>query len=185
MAIFQAHERDRVQVFIDGPNVYGTGRMLRRKVDWKVLMETLKAETRLVRAQYFTTIRPEQEQDKRFFSVLDFLDFNGYEIKTRHVRDSVDQHGHMREKGSMRVDMAVELMRAAFNNCDHLVLFSGDRELTAAVVAAKELGSRVTVVSNESHSVISEDLRRECDQFVDVLNLPEGIFIPEMAEFKA
>ncbi len=176
MAIFDAHARDRLQVFIDGQNLFGTLRALEKKIDYKALIETLREETRFIRAQYFTTIRPNQDNDK-FHSVLDFLDFNGYSLVTKEVRDSMDGYGHVRTKGSMLVEMATQMLMGAMNGTDHIVLFSGDGELSAAVEACKMLDCRVSVVSSEATRVISEDLRRVCDQYVDIEALPSHIIL--------
>jgi uncharacterized LabA/DUF88 family protein len=184
MAIFDAHPRDRLQVFIDGPNLFGTLRAVDCKIDYKMFLDLVKAETRLIRAQYFTTIRPQQDNEK-FYSVLDFLSNNGYQVETKEVRDSIDLHGHMRSKGTMVGEMTAAMINAADNGTDHIVLFSGDGELTAAVVACKQRDTRVTVVSSERQRVISDDLRRECDQFIDVEDLPRDIFMEQGQSFRA
>jgi uncharacterized LabA/DUF88 family protein len=183
MAIFDAHTRDRLQVFIDGQNLFGTLRALEKKIDYKAFIETLRAETRFIRAQYFTTIRPQQDNEK-FHSVLDFLDFNGYQLETKEVRDSMDGYGNIRSKGSMLVEMATQMLMAAMNGTDHIVLFSGDGELTAAVQACKLLDCRVTVVSSEQTRVISEDLRRVCDQYVDIESLPRNVIVDLNESFR-
>lgn len=183
MAIFDAHPRDRLQVFIDGQNLFGTLRALRKKIDYKSFIETLRAETRFIRVQYFTTIRPQQDNEQ-FRSVLNFLDFNGYQLETKDVRDSMDDHGNIRSKGSMLVEMAVAMLDAADNGTDHIVLFSGDGELTAAVEACKRRDCRVTVVSSEETRVVSEDLRRVCDQFVDLEDLPRHVIVDLNESFR-
>lgn len=183
MAIFDAHARDRLQVFIDGQNLFGTLRTLEKKIDYKLFIECLRDETRFIRAQYFTTIRPQQDNDK-FHSVLDFLDFNGYALVTKDIRDTLDSYGHVRSKGSMIVEMAVAMIDAADNGTDHIVLMSGDGELTAAVEACKRRDCRVTVVSSERTRVVSEDLRRACDQYVDIEQLPSHIILDQSENFR-
>lgn len=175
MAIFDAHARDRLQVFMDGQNLYGTLRTFDRKMDFKVVMDTLKAETRLVRAQYFTTIRPHQDNEKTY-SVLDFLAFNGYTVHRKFIRDNIEMGGHVRSKGSIIGEMTAAMIDAADNGTDHIVLFSGDGELTAAIEACKRRDCRVTLVSSERTRVVSEDLRRACDNYVDLENLPSNFF---------
>lgn len=177
MAIFDAHPRDRLQVFMDGQNLHGTLRAIDKKIDYKAFMDTIKTETRLVRAQYFTAVRPQQDND-RFWSVLDLLTFNGYTVSTKEVRDSIDGGGNIRSKGSIIPELSIAMLEAATETTDHIVLFSGDGELSAAVEACKRRGCRVTVVSSERTRVISEDLRRVCDNFCDIESLPSNIWIP-------
>ncbi len=183
MTIFNAHERDRLQVFIDGPSLYATSRVLHRKMDYKAFMELLKEQTRLIRVQYFTTIRPEQDNDK-FHGVLNFLEFNGYHVETKSVYNSIDASGHVRDKGSMVGEMTVAMLSASIENTDHIVLFSGNREMVAAVNACKARDTKVTVVSSERYQVIAEDLRRACDDYVDMEELPTDILIDEFARFR-
>lgn len=184
MAIFDAHARDRLQVFIDGQNLFGTLRALDKKLDYKSLMETMRNETRFIRAQYFTTIRPPQDNDK-FHSVLSFLTFNGYSVMTKDVRDGMDNHGNVRTKGSMIGEMTAAMIDAADNGTDHIVLFSGDGELTAAVEACKRRDARVTVVSSERTHVVSEQLRRSCDRYIDLESFPDSVMLDLSDNFRS
>src|SRR5215475_3653310 len=60
---------------------------------------------------------------------------------------------------------------------DHLVLFSGDGDFTALVAALQRKGKRVTVASTLSTPtpMISDDLRRQADFFLDVAELAKTV----------
>jgi uncharacterized LabA/DUF88 family protein len=61
------------------------------------------------------------------------------------------------------------------------VLFSGDGDFRAAVEAVQRLGARVTVVSTVKSQppMASDDLRRQCDSFVDLSDLGPIIGRPQ------
>lgn len=171
--------KDRVHFFIDGQNLYGTLRSLQKKMDYRNLVEVFKENCRLVHANYFTTIK--DNADDRFYGVLDFLEVNGYTVVSKEVRQHTDDRGNVRFRGSMVGDITASMVATACDTRDHLVLFSGDGELVAGVEIAKQRGSRVTVVSDPS--VISDELKRACDEFVLITDLPPHVLIGEDEEF--
>lgn len=178
MPLFDAHPFDRVQVFIDGQNVFGTVKSLGKKIDYRQFMEEMRKQTRLIHANYFTTVR--ENADDQFFGVLDFLEFNGYNIVTKNIRDHVDDKGFIRVRGTMIGEMTAAMVMAA-ERTDHIILMTGDGELQAAVEACKLKDTRVTVVSHDN--VISEELRRSCDHFYRITDLPSHILRDKDEEF--
>ena len=60
---------------------------------------------------------------------------------------------------------------------DHFVLFSGAGEFAPLVETLKNHGRRVTVVSTMATQppVVSDDLRRGADQFIDLVDLDPKI----------
>lgn len=178
MSLFNVNPNDRVQLFIDGLNLYGTLKAVRKKIDYKEFMRALKTETRLIRANWFTTIR--ENADNQFHDMLDWLEDLGYSLETKDVRDSIDDSGFVRVRKTMIGEMTASMVLAA-RRTDHIILMSGDGELQAAVNACKIQDARVTVVSHES--VLSEDLRQACDEFYPILNLPSNILRAENTKF--
>lgn len=172
MPLFNTHPRDRVQVFVDGQNIYGTLKLIQRKLDYKRFMEALKQDTRLIRANYFTTIR--DSANDQFFGVLDFLENTGYTIVTKEVRDHTDDSGYSRVRGTMVGEITAAMVSSAVRT-DHVILMSGDSELQAAVEACKRQDARVTVVSHDR--VISDDLRRVCDDYFPITELPDHVWM--------
>ena len=69
-------------------------------------------------------------------------------------------------------DSAVDMMEAAAY-LDHVILFSGDGDFRRAVQAAQGKGARVSVVSSlkTQPSMISDDLRRVADTFIELADL--------------
>src|SRR5271170_786584 len=60
---------------------------------------------------------------------------------------------------------------------DQMVLFSGDGDFRSLVEAVQRRGVRVTVVSTSSSQppMVADELRRQCDQFVDIMELQSKI----------
>lgn len=172
MSLFNTNPNDRVQVFIDGQNVYGTLKSLHQKLDYKRFMEALKNDTRLIRANYYTTVR--ENSDEQFYGVLDFLENHGYSIFTKEIREHSDGSGYVRIRGTMIGEMTAAMVLAA-RRTDHIILMSGDGEMVAAVEACKLQDTRVTVVSHDG--VLSDDLRAACDEFYPISNLPKEVWL--------
>jgi uncharacterized LabA/DUF88 family protein len=64
---------------------------------------------------------------------------------------------------------------------DHFVLFSGDGDFTALVAALQRRGKRVTVASTLTTAtpMISDELRRQADFFLDVAELAKTVGRPQ------
>jgi uncharacterized LabA/DUF88 family protein len=79
----------------------------------------------------------------------------------------------------MDVEIAVDMLEMA-EHADHMVLFSGDGDFRKLVEAVQRKGSRVTVVSTVKSQppMVSDELRRQADNFVDLADLADLIGRP-------
>lgn len=183
------HERNRVQLIIDGANFYATLKALQLRVDYQKMYEYFDNNTRFVRPQFFGVVKQASNENEEFgstegfFRLLDFLDYNGYDIVTKDIYENINSDGHVVFRGTMLGEITVAMINAADAGADHIVLFSGDGELTAAVNEAKSRGAKVTVVSNAQKRIVSQSLRRACDNFIDLLDfpadLPDSFILPD------
>ncbi len=91
---------------------------------------------------------------------------------TKPIREFTDTLGRRRIKGNMDIDLAIDAIELA-KTADHLVIFSGDGNFTSLVAALQRKGCRVTVVSTMATRppMISGELRREADHFIDLAKL--------------
>jgi uncharacterized LabA/DUF88 family protein len=73
----------------------------------------------------------------------------------------------------MRVELAVELAE----HVDQIVLFSGDGDFYPLVEAVQRRGVYVTVVSTirSQPSMIADELRRQADVFIDLMQLMPAV----------
>ena len=108
--------------------------------------------------------------------MIDWLDYNGYTVVTKATKEFVDQSGRRKVKGNMDIELAVNAMEIA-PHVDHIVLFSGDGDFRSLVEAIQRKGVRVTVVSTISTQppMVADELRRQCDIFLDIVELQSKI----------
>lgn len=168
------HPSERIVLFIDGPNLHATAKALGFDVDYKKLLVLFRSEGRLIRAIYYTTVL-EQEEFVSIRPLVDWLEYNGYTLVTKPAKEFVDSLGRRRLKGSMDVELAVDAMRLA-PQFDHAILFTGDGDFRSLVAALQLQGKRVTVISTlQASSMVSDDLRRQADQFVDLADIERQV----------
>lgn len=168
--------RERVAFFIDGANFYQTARALNIDIDYRRMLTDFIGEAFLVRAHYYTALAEDQEFSS-LRPLIDWLDYNGFQVTTKPMREFTDSQGQRRR---VRPSLDVELTVDALNLCDevnHIVLFSGDGNFRPLVEALQRRGRKVTVVSSlkTTPSMISDDLRRKADHFLDLASLVDRL----------
>lgn len=170
-------ESERTALFIDGANLYKAARNLGFDMDYKSLLAKTQAGCRLVRAYYYTAIQEDKTQDySPLRPLVDWLDYNGYTMVTKTSREFTDAQGKRRFKGSIDIELVVDMMVLA-PKIDHVVLFTGNGDFRRAIEAVQTQGARVTVVSTVKSSppMASDELRRQADRFVDLADLESAI----------
>ncbi|MBI1197512.1 MAG: NYN domain-containing protein [Phenylobacterium sp.] len=169
---------DRLALFIDGANLYSAAKNLGFDIDYRKLLDEFKKRSVLVRAYYYTAL-VENEEYSPIRPLVDWLDYNGFRLVTKPAREYTDSQGRKRFRGDMDVEIAVDMMEMA-GHADHMVLFSGDGDFRKLVEAVQRRGARVTVVSTVKSQppMVSDDLRRQADAFVDLADLADLIGRP-------
>jgi len=165
----------RIALFIDGANLHATARSLGFDIDYRRLLHEFQSRGTLVRAFYYTALIEDQE----FSSIrplVDWLDYNGYSVVTKPVKEFVDSSGRRKIKGNMDIELTVDAMELA-RELDEMFLFCGDRDFRSLVEAVQRRGVRVTVVSTISTqpAMVADELRRQADVFTDLLELQAQI----------
>lgn len=169
------YKDERLAIFIDGANLYGTARALGFDIDYKKLVDLFSKRGRLIRAYYYTTLLEDQEYSP-IRPLIDWLDYNGYTMVTKPLREYTDSQGRRRLKGSIDIDLAIDAMEIA-DRVDHILLFSGDGDFRRLVEALQRRGVRISVISTVKLQppMVSDDLRRMADNFIDLLDLAPHI----------
>ena len=165
------HPDDRYALFIDGANLYATSRALNFDIDYKRLLTYFKSHGRFIRAIYYTALLEDQEYSP-IRPLIDWLDYNGFTVKTKPAKEFTDAAGRRRIKGNMDIELAIDAIEMS-ENLDHIILFSGDGDFRHLVEVLQKRGKRVTVVSTISvqPAMIADELRRQADEFVDLTSL--------------
>lgn len=166
---------ERLAIFIDGANLYAASRTLGFDVDYKNLLAYFRRQAHLVRAYYYTALL-ETEEYSPLRPLVDWLGYNGYSVVTKPAKEFTDANGRRRVKGSVDIEMAVDVLDLA-PYLDHVVLFSGDGDLRRLLESVQRRGVRVTVISTirTQPAMIADELRRQADAFIDLADLAEHI----------
>jgi uncharacterized LabA/DUF88 family protein len=168
-------QQERIALFIDGANLYATARALAFDIDYRRLLKEYQGRGYLVRAYYYTALIEDQEYSS-IRPLVDWLDYNGFTVVTKPLREFTDAAGRRKVKGNMDIELAVDAMELA-PHIDHMVLFSGDGDFRPLVAAMQRKGVRVSVVSTVTTAapMISDELRRQADSFVDLAEMQARI----------
>ena len=161
----------RSALFIDGANLYATTKALGFDIDYKRLLKEFQARDNLLRAFYYTAMIEDQEYSS-IRPLIDWLDYNGYRVVTKPAKEFTDSLGRRKIKGNMDIELAIDALELS-SHIDHMVLFSGDGDFRSLVEAMQRRGVKVTVVSTiqTQPTMIADDLRRQADEFIDLVNL--------------
>jgi uncharacterized LabA/DUF88 family protein len=164
-------DRNRIAIFIDGANLYATSKSLGFDIDYRKLLKEFQSRGSLLRAFYYTALVEDQEYSS-IRPLVDWLDYNGYTVVTKPAREFTDATGRRKIKGNMDIELAVDAMELA-SHIDQMVLFSGDGDFRSVVEAVQRRGVRVSVVSTVTTQppMVADDLRRQADEFIDLMSL--------------
>lgn len=176
---------ERLALFIDGSNLYAAAKALEFDIDYKLLRSEFMRRGKLLRAFYYTALL-ENEEFSPIRPLVDWLNYNGFTMVTKTAREYVDSTGRKKIKGNMDIELAVNAMELA-PHVDHIVIFSGDGDYRPLIESLQRQGVRVSVVSTirSQPPMISDDLRRQADNFIELDDLRDVIGRPPRPEGEA
>ncbi|MEZ5685503.1 MAG: NYN domain-containing protein [Paracoccaceae bacterium] len=172
------YKDERLALFIDGSNLYAAAKSLGFDIDYKLLRQEFERRGKLVRAFYYTALL-ENEEYSPIRPLVDWLNYNGYAMRTKPAKEYTDAMGRRKVKGNMDIELAVDAMELA-DRLDHIVLFSGDGDFRPLVESLQRRGCRVSVVSTirSQPPMIADELRRQADNFIELDALRDVIGRP-------
>jgi len=167
------YSRGTAALFIDGDSLHLTARALRFDIDYRKLLSEFRGRANILRAFYYIV---ESQEYSGVRPLLDWLDYNGFTVVSKAVKEFSDERGRRKFKGSMGIDLAVGVMQFS-EQLDEIFLFSGDRGYCSLVRAVQRRGVRVTVVSSlvTQPAIVADELRRQADDFIDLAGLQSRI----------
>lgn len=159
---------EKLALFIDGSNLYSAARALDFDIDYRLLLKWAAAQGRLVRAFYYTSVSEDQEYSP-VRPLVDWLDYNGYHMVTKPMREYNDSQGRKKIRGTIDIELAIDMMEIA-DHVDHIMLFSGDGDFRRLIEAVQRKGVRVTVVGTieSATPMVADELRRQADHFLEL-----------------
>jgi len=169
------YKDERIALFIDGSNQYAAAKALGFDIDYKLLRQEFMQRGKLLRAFYYTALL-ENDDFSPIRPLVDWLNYNGFTMVTKPAKEYTDSTGRRKIKGNMDIELAVDAMELA-PHVDHIVLFSGDGDFRPLVESLQRQGVRVSVVSTirSQPPLISDELRRQADNFIDLEDLRDVI----------
>ena len=105
------YKEERLALFVDGANLYAAARSLGFDVDYKRLLDLFAKKGRLIRAFYYTTLIEDQEYSP-IRPLIDWLDYNGYSMVTKPIKEFTDSQGRRKAKGSVVIIGSVAALHA-------------------------------------------------------------------------
>lgn len=167
--------REKIALFIDGANLYAASKTLGFDIDYRKLLKAFQKRGYLLRAYYYTALVEDQEYSS-IRPLIDWLDYNGYKVVTKAAKEFTDSTGRRKVKGNMDIELTVDAMQLT-DTVDHFVIFSGDGDFRSLVEALQRKGRKVSVVSTltTQPAMISDELRRQADHFIDLVSLKAEI----------
>jgi len=172
------YQDERLALFIDGANLHAAAKSLDFEIDFKLLREEFLNHGKLLRAYYYTALM-ENDENSLIKPLVDWLTYNGFTLVTKSAKEFTDSQGNPKIKGNMDIELTVDAIELA-PHVDHIVLFSGDGDFRPMVESLQRQGVRVSVVSTNQcqPSMIADELRRQCDNFIELKELRDRIRRP-------
>ena len=165
----------RIALFIDGSNFFATAKLLDVDVDYLKLLDFFREKGDLVRAYYYTAL-PDPSEQSPIRKLIDFMDYNGYQVVSNDTRVHRPCHRKKRVKGNMDMELALDMLKLA-PHIDHAYLFSGDGDFCRLLQEVQDLGVRVTVISSGKTypPMLADTLRRKADHYIDLNEIADDI----------
>jgi len=156
---------ERVGVFVDVANLLYSARTLRIAVDFGKLLDFLRGNRRLIRAQAYCPTSPQPGDEQMFLQAVKGL---GYRITTKNYKT----FSSGAKKADLDLDLCMDVVRLVDGRAvDCIVLVSGDSDFMPMLDYCSDHGVRVEVAAFDE--AMSATLRQSCDLFINLAMLDE------------
>src|SRR5215467_12929117 len=112
------YPNEKLALFIDGANLYGAAKGLQFDIDYKRLLELFARKGILVRAFYYTAVAEDQEFSP-LRPLVDWLDYNGFAVVTKPLKEFTDAQGRWRVNGNMHNQHSIHIIDIS-DQVDHI-----------------------------------------------------------------
>ena len=158
---------------IDGSNLHESVKAARFFIDYKKLREFLNEDGELLRAYYFTALRP-KEIHSQVRKTVDWLSHNEYICITKETKEFIDPFTkEMKVKGNVDVEIVTYAFVHA-SKVSEIWLFSGDGDFTE-MVKQLQLNYALKVYVVSTLGLVATELRRQADKFINLADIREDI----------
>jgi uncharacterized LabA/DUF88 family protein len=159
---------ERVALFIDGTHILSVTAALEFQVDFKRLLEVFREQAQLVQAAFYVVATDANR------ALITWLDYNGFHVVAKPGNE--EANSWRAAQSATHVELAVDALQLA-SAIDHIVIVAGKSEFKCLVASLQQTGKRVTVLSSIATypPMVSDELRRQADQFVDLSELKGAV----------
>jgi uncharacterized protein (TIGR00288 family) len=159
-------QRETVAILVDGPQLSALRENYGKTIDPRKLLQVLARNRKVLYARWYARVEPGKPEAMGLISwLIDFVvaDRSGYDLVLS--REDVDSY------------IIIDIFEMAMEkSVDTVILVSGDGIFAKPVKLAKSNGIKVEVVSTEKWGkVLSDNLKSECDYFIELGDLEEKI----------
>ncbi len=165
----------RIAVFVDGSNFKAACNIIGLRPDYNRMREYLARDGDVSGYYYFTALPP-ADVDSHLRKVVDFLQYNGWIVKTKEMK-IIQDGDEIKRKGNVDIEIVVHAFRMVEYITD-LYLFSGDGDFAPMVEELQAKGLRVTafsVLRRGSQNMMADELRRQVNTFVNLEDIKDSI----------
>lgn len=167
------YKNETLALVIDGPSTNNAANFADMMIDWNSIPKLFKEKGRLIRSTYITHLVVNEEGDTPLIRLLDFLQFNGFDVVARRAKAFTSDNGDQNIKGdNIHVEVTLAAMRAA-EHVDHVVLFASDASYAPLIAELQRKGVRVSICGAKGQT--ADLLRRQADAFIEISNLRDMI----------
>lgn len=164
-------KEEKTGLFIDGANSFSAAKALGFDIDYKKVMNILERSCFLRIKNFYTAVTADDNNNIMLHPLITWLQFNGFNVVTKEAR-SYSSDGHIRTKGNMDIEIAVDIMRI-YDKLEQIILMSGDGDFRYLVEFLQKEGIHVIVISTNKTNppFVADLLRKQANEFVDLLDL--------------
>ena len=153
---------ERIAIFIDGDNLYGSLSLLGWHIDFRRLRELLTADCRVFDCFYYTSW--DEDERKKKFAI--FLINNGFTVRKREQQRIHKAGKLVAIKANTDIMMVLDMVTMK-KNYDICVMVTGDGDFCPVVDYLRQNGKRVVAVSSKFDTACI-DLVNAVDKFIDL-----------------
>ncbi len=151
---------ERVGVFVDVANLLYSARSMHISIDFGRLLDFLRGNRRLVRAQAYAPTNPDPRAEQQFLSAVKGV---GFRITTKNYKTFASGA----KKADMDLDLCMDIVKMVDARAiDTLVLVSGDSDFLPLLEYCSDRGIRVEVAAFDDAAAMI--LRQSCDLFINL-----------------
>lgn len=164
-------EKLKVNVFIEGSNIYFAQKKLGKWLDWVKVKQYLSKTYNVLEIRYYAGVRKNDQKVQAFLRKLGKI---GFTIISKPVKIIVDETGKKIEKANFDVEITGDILKS-LKNIEVIILFSGDSDFDYLVKLLHEQGRQLFVYS--SKKTLSWELKLSADKHFfleDFLDLTKG-----------